>query len=245
MDAIAALKRRFEHVMGEFNASPALRMLAEGRANLAHYKSILREIFHYSREDPQIQALAAVRFRGADREFVKMFLKHATMEIGHDRMALDDLAALGEDVSAIPSGNPLPSTMALIAFPFYQIEHRDAVGYLGYLYFLEFMPTAHGSRYGEALARLGVPAKAMTFLAEHVAVDVAHNKMMEHYLAHLVHDEEGLESVLYALEVTAQLYAQMLWGAIQQAERPRDYGRARAEAVVAAPTATKAALPVY
>jgi pyrroloquinoline quinone (PQQ) biosynthesis protein C len=245
MDTIGTLKRRFERVMADFNASPALRMLAEGRLNVSHYKSILREIFHYSREDPQIQALAAVRFRGADREFVKMFLKHATMEVGHDRMALDDLAALGDDVSAIPSSNPLPSTMALIAFPFYQIEHRDAVGYLGYLYFLEFMPTAHGSGYGEALARLGVPSHAMTFLAEHVAVDVAHNKMMEHYLAHLVHDEEDLASVLYALEVTAQLYAQMLWGAIQQADRPRDYGHARREAHAPASAARKGALPVY
>ncbi|HUP97304.1 MAG TPA: iron-containing redox enzyme family protein [Usitatibacter sp.] len=233
IDAIAALKGEFEQVMAHFNASPALRMLAERRVTLAHYKSILREIFHYSREDPQIQALAAVRFRGTDREFVKMFFKHATMEIGHDRMALDDLRALGEDVSSIPASRPLPSTMALISFPFFQIEHREPVGYLGYLYFLEFMPTHHGAAYGAALGSLGVPESAMTFLAEHMAVDVGHNKLMEQYLRGLVHDERDLEAVVYALRVTGELYAGMLLGAIEHAERPRQFGRVAAEEVLA------------
>lgn len=243
MDAIATLKDEFNHVMRDFDASPAARMLAEGRLGLAHYKAILREVFHYSREDPQIQALAAVRFRGPDRDFVKMFFKHATMEIGHDRMALDDLAALGEDVGAVPASRPLPSTMALIAFPFYQIEHLDPVGYLGYLYFLEFMPTRQGASYATALGRAGIPPVAMTFLAEHMTVDVGHNKLMEQYLAGLVHDEAGLQSVVYALRTTAYLYAQMLRGAIEHAEAPRDFGFVARETRPAAAAISKAAAP--
>jgi pyrroloquinoline quinone (PQQ) biosynthesis protein C len=144
-------------------------------------------------------------------------------------MALDDLAALGEDVSSIPQSHPLPSTMALISFPFYQVEHLNPVGYLGYLYFLEFMPTRQGAQYGAALAKLGVPSQAMTFLAEHVAVDVGHNKMMEQYLGRLVHDEDDLRSAVYALKVTGKLYAEMLRGAMQRAEEPVDYGDAPEE----------------
>jgi hypothetical protein len=243
MDAIAILKGEFSGVMAEFNASPPVRQVLEGRLSIADYKSILQEIYHYTKENPQIQALAAVRFRGRDRDFVKMFFKHATMEIGHDRMALDDLAALGGDVSSIPLTNPLPTTIGLISFPFYQINYLDPVGYLGYLYFLEYMPTQQGHAYGAALARLGVPEKAMTFLKEHMAVDIGPDKLMEEYLRGLVHDKADVQSIVYAMKVTSELYSQMLAGAIQQARSPRDFGFAahedRGRAAVAAGVVAK------
>jgi hypothetical protein len=144
MHTATKIRSSFEDSIVRFHASPALQALAGGRVTLGHYKAILREIYHYSKEDPQIQALAAVYFRGDDRDSVKMFLKHAISEIGHDRMALADLAALGEDVSEVPLTNPLPTTIALTAFPFYQVQYANPIGYLGYLYFLEHMPTAAG-----------------------------------------------------------------------------------------------------
>ena len=160
---------------------------------------------------------------------MKMFFKHATMEIGHDQMALNDLAVLGEDISLVPSTNPLPSTIGLISFPFYQINYLNPIGYLGYLYFLEYMPTQQGATYGAALAKNGVPQESMSFLVEHMTVDVGHNKMMEKYLEGLVHNSDDLDSVVYAMKVTAQLYAQMLQGAMQQTEVRRDYGYASSE----------------
>ena len=207
----------FTEAMSAFGASPAMRTLAEGRVTLAQYRSVLREIYHYAKEDPQIQALATVYFRGDDRDTVKMFLKHALSEIGHDRMALADLAVLGEDVALIPLSNPLPATMALTAFPFYQIQFANPVGYLGYLYFLEHMPTAAGSTYATALAGAGVPASAMTFLHEHMTVDVAHNRLMEEYITRLVRTEADVCAVTYGLRVTAALYAAMLSSAMEAA----------------------------
>lgn len=219
-----AIRDCFQQSMTEFGASPAMRTLNEGRMTLPQYKAVLREIYHYSKEDPQIQALAAVYFRGDDRDTVKMFLKHAISEIGHDRLALADLEALGEDVSLVALSNPLPATLALTAFPFYQVQYANPVGYLGYLYFLEHMPTAAGRDYASALAAAGVPETAMSFLQEHTTVDVAHNKLMEEYVSRLVRTEADLAAVAYAIRVTGQLYADMLFGAMRQAERPVDYG---------------------
>ena len=210
----------FAAAMKRFSISPAMHALAEARVTLNQYKSVLREIYHYAKEDPQIQALATVYFRGEDRDTVKMFLKHAISEIGHDRMALADLSALGEDVSQIPLTNPLPATIALTAFPFYQIQYANPVGYLGYLYFLEHMPTAAGAAYANALVAAGVPTTAMTFLHEHMTVDVAHNKLMEEYVSRLVRTEADLAAVKYALTVTAELYAAMLASAIERAAAP-------------------------
>jgi pyrroloquinoline quinone (PQQ) biosynthesis protein C len=224
------IRRAFEETLQEFTASPALRRLAEGDITAAHYASYLHQVFHHTRENPQIQTLAAVYFRGTQRDIIRRFFAHASSEIGHDQLALDDLAALGEDVQRISTENPLPATTALIAFPFFQIQHLNPVGYLGYLFFLEFTPTQQGARYMERLASLGVPKAAMTFLRDHTRVDVAHNKMMEEYVDVLVVSEADLQSVIYALRTTQRLYAEMVRGAFEQADRPMDWGFSPVEA---------------
>jgi hypothetical protein len=159
MNAEAILRDTFATTMAEFNASKAVGLLNSGKVTRAHYSAILKEIYHYSKEDPQIQALAAVHLRGNDRELVRMFLKHAVSEVGHDQMALRDLEVLGEDISLIPDSNPLPATIALTAYPFYQISYHNPIGYLGYLYFLEFMPTQAGAGYRAALIHAGIPER--------------------------------------------------------------------------------------
>jgi hypothetical protein len=163
MNAESVLRETFGTTMMEFGACPAVRLLHSGQVTRAHYSAILREIYHYSKEDPQIQALAAVHLRGDDRGLVRMFLKHAVSEVGQDQMALQDLVALGEDISFIPDSNPQPATIALTSYPFYQISYQNPIGYLGYLYFLEFMPTQAGAGYRAALSRAGIPDNAMTF----------------------------------------------------------------------------------
>ena len=229
MNAIDSMSAAFQPVLGRFLASPAIRTLAAHKLALDHYKAMLREVFHYAKEDPQIQALAAVFFRGRDRESVKMFFKHATSEIGHDLMALEDLKSLGEDVTLISISNPLPTTIALTAFSFYQIQYMNPIGYLGYLYFLEFMPTQAGGGLKEALLKSGVPQHAMSFLDEHMTVDVAHNKLMEEYLRRLVRSDSDLASAIYAMQVTGRLYADMILGAIESVDAPVNFGMNAAE----------------
>ena len=153
------IRDAFEDARVEFMASAPLVRLASGNMSVDHYKSILREIYYYSREDPQIQALAAVYFRGPDRDLVQPFLRHALAEVGHDTLALNDLAVLGDDVSEVPQRTPLATTMGLIAFPFYQINYGNPIGYLGYLYFLEHLPTSASEAIGGALSSAGIPEK--------------------------------------------------------------------------------------
>lgn len=224
-----SLLEEFGKVLDQFNHSAPMRRFADGGIGLEHYKWLLRQIFHQVRENPQLQALATVSFRGAQRDVIRKFYIHATSEIGHDQLALNDLAALGEDVRAIPFENPLPATTALLAFPFYQIRNLDPVGYLGYLFFLEFTPTRAGGEYLRRLAELGVPKTATTFIEDHARVDVAHNKMMESYVDALVTTRADFDSVVYAMRTTGHLYSEMIWGAFDQADKPRDWGASAVE----------------
>jgi Iron-containing redox enzyme len=210
--AWATVERRF---MG---STPIKRLLAGDLAPV-HYAAYLRETYFYTRENPQIQALATAWFRGADRQMVKPFLRHALSEVGHDALALADLKTLGWKIDSVPEERPLPSTTPLISFPFYAIQYRSPLSYLGYLFFLEFLPTAQGADIAAALTRVGVPTSAMTFLAEHRAIDVHHNRLMKEYAATMLRSASDIDEVVYCMEVTCELYAIMVDGAFESADR--------------------------
>jgi Iron-containing redox enzyme len=120
--------------------------------------------------------------------------------------------------------NPHPGTAAVTAFAFHQINNGNPVGYLGYLFFLEFLPTSQGEGLMKGLKAAGVPANAFTFLEDHVRVDIGHNKAMERYCADLITTQEALDTVIYAMRTTGYLYTNMINAAVENADAPQSYG---------------------
>lgn len=218
------LNERFQPVLDQFLRSGAIGALGEGKMTVPQYRSILRQIYHHTRENPQLQALATVYFRGRQRDLIRSFYAHAASEIGHDQLALNDFVTLGGDAARVPYENPLPATTALLSYGFYQIYNLNPLGYLGYLYFLEFMPTQSGGNMMRSLSKIGVPTNAMSFLRDHTEIDVGHNRMMEKYAAGLVRTEEDFECVCYATRTTGYLYAQMLSQAVEDADQAIEKG---------------------
>ncbi len=224
MNTVSELQRAFKAVLAKFMSNPGVNRVFEGSLEVDHYASYLQQVFHHTRENPQIQALATVYFRGHQRAAIKRFFRHASSEIGHEQLALGDLEALGVDTTTLPFENPLPETSALISFPFYQIHNLNPVGYLGYLYFLEFLPTGSGGSAMEAFGRAGVPRDAMSFLYDHSTIDLAHNQLMEGYIKTLITTERELNSVIYAMRVTGTLYGRMIEAAFAHADSPAEWG---------------------
>ncbi len=218
------LQTRFEPILGGFLTSPPLARLADGNMTVAEYRSIMKQVYYYVRENPQLQALATVYFRGRDRAMVKPFLQHAISEIDHDQLALNDFVTLGGDASDVPYKNPLPETAGLTAYAFYQINNLNPLGYIGYLFFLEFFPTQAGGLVTEKLNEIGVKENALTFLRDHIEIDQAHNRLMVRYADLLIKDEADLDCVEYSIKTTAKLYEQMLTAAIKDAHEEADTG---------------------
>ncbi|MBX9693035.1 MAG: iron-containing redox enzyme family protein [Cyanobacteria bacterium] len=229
MRNIEIIKREWQKAFSDFQESPGIRRVIRADITVEHYKAYLREVYFHTRENPQLQALATVFFRGEQRQMVKPFYRHAISEIGHDQLALNDLVTLGADVSRIPFERPLPSTAALLAFGFYQIYNCNPVGYLGYLFHLEFMPTQEGKNYMNSLLSIGVPQEAMTFIYDHSTIDIAHNKFMEEYADVLIQTKEDLSDVIYAATVTCELYARFITGAFDSVDKPRSFGWSQCE----------------
>ncbi len=216
MSKFEVIKQEWQKYFQVVSKTPGFQRLSSGAISADHYKSILRQIYFHTRENPQIQAVATAYFRGHQREMIKLFYQHAISEIGHDKLAMNDFECLGGKIEDFPAA--LPATQALISYPFYVIQYQNPLGYLGYLFHLEFMPTQNGRKYMDTLASIGIPEEAMTFIEEHSTVDIAHNKLMERYIQHLVVTEEDLETVIEAAKVTAKLYANFLQEAVEAAD---------------------------
>lgn len=229
-DPQVAMREAFEAVIADFNHCTGMQRLWGGELTTAHYAALMREVFHHTRENPQLQALATVHFRGPQRTMVKPFLRHAISEVGHDQLALNDVASLGFDVSNVPMEQPLPATTALLAFPFYQIYNLNPVGYLGYLYFLEAMPTSFGAEYMTTLAAMGVGRESMSFLQDHTTIDVGHIQAMEGYIKGLINTPADLSAAIYALRVTGELYGNMVTDAFASADSAVVFGTNHQEA---------------
>lgn len=224
MAVIDRLKERFQPVLAEFVASEPVRLLTSGRMTPPEYRAILREVFHHTRENPQLQALATVFFRGRQRDMVRTFFAHAASEIGHDQLALNDYVTLGGDAARVPYQNPLPATSALLAYGYYQIYNLNPIGYLGYLFFLEFTPTQTGVGMMDHLRKIGVPDAALTFLKDHTEIDQGHNRLMIKYADALIGSDEDLDCIVYAMKTTGYLYGQMMMQAIEDARSPAETG---------------------
>lgn len=224
------VRAAFDGPCHAFMHSRPISKLLNGEFTVAHYAQVMRQIFHQARENPQLQALATVQFRGPQREMVAPFLRHAVSEVGHDMLALNDYVACGgEAANFVPSEQPHPATQALTGFAYYQICQRNVLGYLGYLFFLEFLPTSQGQMLITKLSQVGVPANAFTFLTDHVTVDVGHNKAMEKYCAALIRTTNDFDAVLYSMRATGHLYSRLLEGAMEMAEMPTPWGVAHEE----------------
>lgn len=218
------LEQHFNNTLQRFMTSAPLHKLASGAVSKREYASFLKQIFYIVRENPQLQTMATTQFRGRQRDYVRSFFQHATSEVGHDQLALNDIEALGFNTHETPYRNPLPASVALTGFAYHQIYNLNPLAHLGYIFFLEFLPTQAGGVLTERLREAGVPDNAMTFISDHIEIDVGHNRLMEQYINALITNKADFDATCFAIDTTAYLYEQMISAAINDANEPVDTG---------------------
>lgn len=88
---------------------------------------------------------------------------------------------------------------------------------------MEYLPTHFGEQYAKGLLSADIPAAAMTFIGKHVEADVGHNRLMAEYVEHLLVTERDVEDTIYAMRVTANLYAKLFEAAFRTADEAAAY----------------------
>ncbi|MEO6098369.1 MAG: iron-containing redox enzyme family protein [Fibrobacteria bacterium] len=215
MNAAKTLQSEWENCYETFCQGEFFRKLANGSLSLAHYKAFLREEYHNTTVNPKTMAIFFSRLDTQEFKTAAKLLKHTAMEVGHNEMALQDLAALGEDIEAVRRGRALPATEALAAFVIYEMEHRNPLAFLGYLYHLEAFSERMAGAGGDLMTQMGIPESALSFLREHAEADLVHAKWNQEYLQAFIQSEEGLEAVLYGLKGAVLLHGLMFQGIME------------------------------
>lgn len=228
MNAPEIIRSEWESCFEALCQGEFFRRLAARSLTLDHYKAFLREEFHNTTVNPKIMAIFFSRLDSPDYGTAAKLLKHAAMESGHNEMALNDLAALGEDVEAVRQGRALPSTEALAAFVIYGMEHRNPLSFLGYLYHMEAISERMAGTSGDVFGKMGVPEAALSFLREHAEADLIHVKWNREYLKAFIRSAEDLEAVLYGIKGSVLLHGLMFQGIIDSVagagiHRPREW----------------------
>ena len=203
--------------------TPFFRRLFDGSLDIRHYQALLREIYYNTRENPASFASMAWHLKGRKREIAKKIYRHCAAEHGHHELALDDLSALGVDITEIPARRPLPTTEALIAFAVYNVQNANPLAYLGYVFHLEMLPAQLGGRIIAALAAMGVPKNAMSFLTEHAQADQAHSKWLDDYFRHVIESTEDLEAIIHGTVGSCKLHGIMLEGVVDSVPEKDDW----------------------
>jgi pyrroloquinoline quinone (PQQ) biosynthesis protein C len=218
MDRIGILEKEWLSCFKRMRQGKFFQLLASKRLERAHYMGFLRETYHNASHNPKNMALFMAHLHSDRRQLEAKFLKHTAAEIGHDELALDDLKVLGGDAESVRHGRPLPTTEALAGFIVFQIQHRNPLAYLGYLYHLEAMPVHFGGEVMECLLAAGIPLEATTFLREHAEADPVHVKWNREYIEGFIRDDEDMEAVLYGLRGTCELHGGMFQGILDHAQ---------------------------
>jgi len=195
------------------------KRLAAGDLGLSHYKGFLIETYHNAGLNPQLQAYSSLYIKDRPRDTFKKFFQHAIAEIGHDLLALEDLAILGVSTESVLATRPLPETSGFFANAVYNVQRKGTASYLAYLFHLEYTPTKNGPQIMALLHSKGVPASAMTFLEEHSTVDFNHLKLMTGYMDNIITNDDEKQIFVECLQDTMTLHCRMLEAAFENGEK--------------------------
>lgn len=195
----------------QLDAHPIAGALVDGTISKQAYIDYLIQVVHQVRESGPMLGEAGVRLERLGRaRLAALFRAKAGEEDGHDRWALEDLAALGVGAQSVLNAPRCGAVSAYLAWTRHMVE-ASPVAVLGLAFILEWFGYCRAGRAASNLVKQGgIPniASAVRFLQGHGDADGSH---VEHLARALesVNEPGEREAVLLAGRMTAQLYLGM------------------------------------
>ncbi len=164
------------------------------------YAFWLAQAYYFVRHSAPLLALSCGRSVNRP-EYHLRCISHLGEERAHDRLLLQDLAAIGAKLEDYPE---LATASALYQTQYYWIEHRNPVSFLGYISVLEALAVLCGEEKTEEAKAHG----STKFLELHAGEDVEHLERALDQVESLPRSDQ--EDILANARLTVDLYAEML-----------------------------------
>ena len=229
MDKYELLKKEWSSSVQKLYQSPGMKVILSGDFEYSQYQEVLKQLYLYYRNLPQVHALATVYFHGSQRELIKDFYHYSITKIDEISMLANDLISLGTDIEKLKYSNPLPSTVAFSAFAFYQIHQNNPISYLGNLYHNENIFRKIGKEFILSFERKGVSRQDMSFLCEQAIVDRFLEARISKYFDQLIITNDDYDSALYAARASTYFFGQLIDQVMLASPNEMDWGQSYIE----------------
>jgi len=168
------------------------------------YANWLAQTYHYVLHSTRLLALGAANFPLDQNKFHFRFIEHLREERGHEKLALNDLEALGFELKDFPE---MPALSAFYQTQYYWIERVSPLSFFGWILCLEGLAVRKGTGLYQKLDKNFGP-KATGFLKIHQGEDVDHLEKAFEYLSSLTGEQADV--VVANLKLSCGLYRILL-----------------------------------
>jgi len=156
---------------------PKMHEMIHHGLNLGEYRAFLHDLYHIVWHFCPIMAVAASRCDDRYKEVRYELYERIEEEKGHETWVLEDIEALGSDITSVQANPPSAPVQAMIAFNYHGAERVHPCSVLGMLYMLEVVSSVYAGRVSDSIAGAigrNVDAGGFKFLSSHATMDVDH-----------------------------------------------------------------------
>jgi thiaminase len=178
-----------------------------------NYANWLAQTYYYICHSTRILAAAASRFQVDRDKLHTQQANHIKEESHHERLAENDLKALGFSLKDFPE---LPGTKALYRSAYYMIEREHPISVYGYVFLLECVPVYCGGNALETVTK-AFGASAARCLKLHTTDDPEHIKTYLNFIDELPESEKAYVQELLA--TTGDNYVRMMEEVVSTASK--------------------------
>lgn len=195
----------------ELELEPKVSSMIHHGLTLAEYRAFLHDLYHIVWHFCPVMAAAAARCSDDFRDVRFELYQRIEEEKGHETWVLEDIVALGGDVSGVGHNPPSAPVQAMIAFNYYGAERVHPCSVLGMLYMLEVVSSVYGGRVSESIAHSidrKVEHGGFKFLTSHAAMDLDHMAKLNR-LVKTISDRAAQEAIVNSTRVNFYQFARM------------------------------------
>lgn len=190
---------------------PRVHAMINHGLKLQEYRAFLHDLYHVVWHFCPVMAAAAARCSDEFRDVRYALYERIEEEKGHEAWVLEDVGAIGGDVTAVRANPPSDPVQAMIGFNYHGAERVHPCSVLGMLYMLEVVSSVYGGRVSDSIARaLGrdVNGGGFKFLTSHATMDVDHMASLNK-LIKTISDPEAQRSIINSTRVNFYQFRQM------------------------------------
>ena len=192
-------------------AEPRVHAMVRDGLTLEEYRAFLHELYHIVWHFCPVMAAAAARCGDEFREVRYALYERIEQEKGHEDWVLEDVEAMGGDVSAVRAMLPSAPMQAMTAYNYYAAEHVHPCSVLGMLFVLEVIASVYGGRLAGAIARkIGRDAAAggFKFLSSHATMELDHMASLNR-LVNKIEDPAAQAAIVHSTNVNFHQFGQI------------------------------------